>query len=244
MKNYLLFFAFILSVPLFSQEAYFHSGKNLTNYDFKVGAGESSSLLQSGNGNFYEIGLIKPFVGNHIFYSAGISLNEYNAIGSTSANSYRWNTEYLGLTGELIYSFFPKHRSSLANSEKKSDSEKDSGSEKIGNSGKKNKSSKKYSSNAFKNFDVLFNLGINGSTIIQGKQEIDGVFYDLMDQQEFSGILLGSHAGFKFKYRVSNSTSCSVGYNFFQSINLTNKTEEKLSFNTNQVQFGLYFNIN
>jgi hypothetical protein len=33
----------------------------------------------------------------------------------------------------------------------------------------------------------------------------------------------------------------SLGYAYSKSLNLSNSTDEKLSFNTNQIQFGVHF---
>lgn len=243
MKNYLLFFALSLSMQMVSQEAYFYTGKNFTKYVFKVGSGGASKFLQSGSGSSNEVGITEPFIGEHFFYSVGVSLNEYNAIGVTSANSYRWNTEYLGVGGGIVYSLFPNHRPPSAKAENKNESTKE-GETKNGKTVNKSKPVKTYRSNIFRNYDVLFNLGIKGSSILRGKQEIDGIFYDLMDNKEFSGILLGSSVGVKAKYHVTNAVSCSFGYEFFQSVNVSNKSDERLSFNTNQLLFGLHFNVN
>jgi hypothetical protein len=60
MKNYLLFTTLFLSCQLFSQEIYLNTGKNFTKYTFKDLSGQLNNNLQSGTGNFYEIGFTKP----------------------------------------------------------------------------------------------------------------------------------------------------------------------------------------
>jgi len=207
MKNYLLFIVLISSYQSFSQEIYLSTGKNFTNYNYKNSFGESNPNLKSGTGNFYEIGFTKPFKNKQLLYSLGLSLNDYNAVGGTAANTYRWDTKYLGIKGGVSYSFFPK-------------------------------------GDSVKNLDVLLNTGLMGESIIYGKQEIDGAYYDLVHEKEFSGLLFETYLGIQVKYQMSTFGFLSLGYNFSQSINISNKKEEKLLFNTNQIRFGVHFPIN
>ncbi len=206
-KKYLLFIFLIATCQVFSQEVYFNTGKNFTKYIYKNSNFQTNPNLQSGTGNFYEVGLTTPFINNHISYSTGLALNEYNAIGGNLASSYRWDTKYLGIHGGISYSFFPR------------------------------------ATNPNKNLDFGVNAGINGATIIYGKQEVNGAYYDLINQKEFSGIILESVIGFQLKYHVSSFGFLSMGYNFCQSVNLTNTTSEKLFFNTNQLELGIHFTI-
>jgi hypothetical protein len=95
-----------------------------------------------------------------------------------------------------------------------------------------------------KDFDVLVRAALNASTLVYGKQELNGLYYDLMNQKEFSGIILEPSIGIATKYAFSSFGSLSLGYNFCQSVNITNNSQEKLSFLTNQIELGLNFNIN
>ncbi len=203
-KNYFLLFLLITSFHVFSQEIYLNTGKNFTNYVYKNSFGQSDLNLQSGSGNFYEIGLTTPLKNKNILYSYGLSLNEYNAIGGDTANSYRWDTKYMGITGGLSYSFLPMNNG----------------------------------------INFLLNLGLNGGTIIYGNEEINGTYYDLVKQKEFSGLMLGSTVGLGVKYPIPSFGYLSIGYSLNQSINLSNTSKEKLSFLTNQIQLGFHFPIN
>lgn len=207
-KNYLLFTFLLTSCSIFSQELYFKTGKNFTKYVYKDESLQVNPNIQSGTGNFYEVGLAKPFINKKFSYEVGLSLNDYNAVGGNSAGSYRWDTQYLGIHGGLSYSLL-------------------------------------YSkTKPKKDFDFLIKTGLNAATIIYGKQEINGVYYDLVRQKEFSGIVVESSVGFTAKYAIPSFGALSLGYDFCQSINITNTSKEKLSFNTHQLELGVHFNIN
>lgn len=207
MKNYFLFFIFITSCSLFSQEIYLNSGKNFTQYYYKNSELQSNPNLQSGTGNFYEIGLAKPFISKHFLYSFGLTLNEFNALGGSTANSYRWDTQYLGIKAGFAYSLFSKDRT------------------------------------AKRNFNFSLHAGLSGMTIIYGKQEMDGIYYDLIHNKEFSGVVVESSLGFQIKYAIPNSGFLSIGYGFGQTINISNTTDEKISFITQQIRLGIHFPI-
>lgn len=241
MKKILLSVILLTVFNSYAQEAYLYSGNNITNYKYKIGKKAFNSNLQSGSGNFYEVGLISPIVNNRIFYSVGVSMNEFNSLGSTLTSSYKWNTRFFGVDSGISFSLFPKKNKINNNVEK--DLSKD---EKMSSDNDKSNVKKHFrnKSLSFKRFDFLVDIAVNVNTIVYGKQEIDGVYFDLLKENEFSGIFIGSKVGAKLKYLVSPYVSTSLGYSFFQNYNITNSTEEKLSFNTNQVQFGLHFNIN
>ena len=187
-----------------SQEIYFNTGKNYTNYSFNDSSKNNSNFkLQSGNGNFYEIGYTMPINYSTLNYSVGLCLNEFNAVGNSLTNSYAWDTDYLGLTNAVNFTFFNND-----------------------------------------NFDISVKGGFGVSTIIYGKQKINDTYLDLISQKEFSGIFVQPLIGLQTKYNISNDNYLSFGYNFSKSINLFNKTDEHLSFNNHQLQFGIHFITN
>lgn len=203
MKKLILLLGMICSFQsIQAQEIYFATGKNFTNYAFKSDS-DSSNNLQAGIGAFYEMGYVIPLGYEELNYAVGLSLNEYNAVGGDTVNTYRWNTEYLGIQNTLFYSFFNND-----------------------------------------SFNVGAKTGLGIATLLYGKQEINGTFYDLSSQKEFSGLLILPGFGLQAKYSLSGSSSLSLGYHFSKSVNLSNSTEEKLSFNTHQIQFGVHFNLN
>lgn len=91
---------------------------------------------------------------------------------------------------------------------------------------------------------LVFNGGIQLSTIIYGKQTVNGVVYDLLGQDEFSGVLFSPFVGGSTCYQLNDIGFLSVGYRFSTSSNPFNGSPDKLSFHTGQLQFGIHFNIN
>ena len=94
-----------------------------------------------------------------------------------------------------------------------------------------------------KNYDLLSTVGLNPSTLLSGKQQINGTYYDLTKEKEFTGLLISPSIGLQFKYNVSNLGYVSFGYNYVKSYNLSNTTNQKLGFTTNQIQFGVHIEI-
>ena len=90
-------------------------------------------------------------------------------------------------------------------------------------------------------FEGSVSGGLGIATLIYGKQNINGQYLDLSSQKEFSGLLLSPKLGLQANYNVDNDIYLSLGYAYSKSFNLTNNTPEKLSFNTNQIQFGVHF---
>lgn len=202
-KNYLLFFLLISSFQLFSQQAYFLTGSNITKYTFKSSAGVMTTQLQSGTGSSFEIGYSSPLNNQKIFYNLSLTLNDYNAVAGSPANSYKWDTKYMGVQNAVSFNF-----------------------------------------PVLNNFNLMLNGGLNLSTIIYGKQTLNGVVYDLMRQDEFSRILFSSFLGAHAKYKLNDFGFLSLGYSISKSLNPFNVSPDKLSFSTNQILFGIHFNIN
>jgi hypothetical protein len=202
-KLSLLLIAFLALTNSYSQEVYFLTGSNFTKYNFSSGQGSMSTALDSGTGTTYEMGYTRPLKNNLFSHTVGVNLNEYNAIAGTFANSYKWDTKYLGVNNSLGFS--------VPLSE---------------------------------NFKLFLNAGINLSTIIFGKQSINGAIYDLKNQDEFSGLTFIPYAGFHLKYKLNDFGYLSFGYGLSKSVMLFNISEDKLTTSTNQILFGIHFNIN
>lgn len=199
-KPLLALVVLVLSIQnIHSQEIYLQTGKNYTQYAYKSG-NSSSPSLQSGSGNFYEMGYVMTLNNEKLKYAVGLSLNEYNALGGDSNSSYSWNTQYLGINN--IFSIaFVKWKGLLASAQG----------------------------------------GVGLSTLLYGKQNLNGQYLDLASQKEFKGIWLAPHLGLSTRYNINNDLHLSLGYAYSKSFNVSNSSDEKLSFNNNQIQFGVHF---
>lgn len=202
-KISLLLIVFMALTNSYSQEVYFLTGSNFTKYNFKSSNEPMATPLQSGTGTSYEMGYTRPLKNNRFSHTIGVNLNEYNAVAGSMANSYQWDTKYLGVNNSLGLTI-----------------------------------------PLTTNFKLLLNAGLNLSTIIYGKQEINGAIYDLKSQDEFSGLIFIPNTGIHLKYKLNDFGYLSFGYGLSRSLILFNTSQEKLTTITNQILFGIHFNIN
>jgi hypothetical protein len=204
----LLLFLFLVNMG-YSQEIYFLTGKNYTNYKIRYNGSETvNGLEKNGEGDSYEIGLALPIkvqrlaFDNNLNYTIGLTLNQYNAEAGDQANNYEWKSEYVGLQNALVYSFIKSNH-----------------------------------------LDLAVKGGFNVSTIVSGSQKINNSRLELTNQKDFNGIVISPLLGIQAKCNLSEYGYLSLGYNYSRSINLTNNTDKKLSFLTNQVVFGISFEL-
>lgn len=89
----------------------------------------------------------------------------------------------------------------------------------------------------------FFSLGINTATLVEGSQFINNYYFDLTKEEDFSGILIQPSIGLNTQLTVTRNLKFVLEYHFSKSLNLLNKSDEKLSFNNHQLQLGiqLYF---
>jgi hypothetical protein len=92
-------------------------------------------------------------------------------------------------------------------------------------------------------FFISAQAGLNLSTIVYGKQQINNSANSLMGNKDFSGLLLQPTLGVNAKYYISKTGYLSLGCNLAKSYSL-NPTPDKVSFNTYQILFGGYFELN
>ena len=202
-KFYLLLIVLLALTKSYSQEVYFLTGTNFTKYNFNSQGESMVTPLQAGTGSFYEVGYDFSLNSDALSYSAAVTLNEYNTLAGTPANSYSWQTKYAG--GQMSLNYLYK---------------------------------------VTKRFKFGLRAGVNLSKIVYGKQNLNGVVYDLLDQKEFSGIYFSYFGGASANYKLNDSGYLSFGYAYSNGLNTANSTQEKVIFNNSQIQFGIHFNIN
>jgi hypothetical protein len=204
----LLLFLFLANMG-YSQEIYFLTGKNYTNYKIRYNGSEPVNALEKkGEGDSYEIGLAIPIkvqrlaFDNNLNYTVGLTLNQYNAESGDLANNYTWKTEYIGIQNALVYSFVKSNH-----------------------------------------LDVAVKGGVNVATMLHGNQTINNSRFNLNNQKDFNGVVVSPLLGLQAKCNLSEYGYLSLGYNYSRSINLTNDTNKKVSFLTNQIVFGISFEL-
>jgi len=202
-KFYLLLILLLAISNSYSQEVYILTGTNFTNYNFSTQVEPMNTKLQEGTGSFYEVGYDFSLNSDALSYSAAVTLNEYNALAGSLANTYSWQTKYAGAQMSLNY----LHK-------------------------------------VTKRFKLGLRAGVNLSKIVYGKQNSNGVIYDLLDQKEFSGIYFSYFGGASANYKLNDSGYLSIGYGYSNGLNTANSTQEKIIFNNQQILFGIHFNIN
>ena len=204
MKQKLLIVLVLLSVyAVNSQEMSFSVATNFTQFNLKNPDTYVGTPLQLGSGTAYEIAYLLPLSKEKLHYAFGLGLNEYNALAGNLANSYQWNTKYLGLKAGFEYEFL-----------------------------------------SINQFKLVPLVGMNFSTIVYGKQTTNGAVYDIRSNSEFSGLKLLPYIGFKAKYMIKDYGYLSLGYNHSVTFNPNLTTKEYLTISTNQIVFGLHFNVN
>lgn len=91
-------------------------------------------------------------------------------------------------------------------------------------------------------FFLSAKAGLNLSTILRGKQEIDNSTYNLAHNSEFSGLILQPVIGFYAKYYLSKNGYLSAGLNLSKSVKLGHNSDN-VSINNTQILFGGYFDL-
>jgi hypothetical protein len=91
-------------------------------------------------------------------------------------------------------------------------------------------------------FFLSAKAGVNLSTILSGKQEVNNAVYNIAHQKEFSGLLFQPLIGVYAKYYLSKNGYLSLGCNMSKTVKLFNNPD-RVSINTTQILFGGYFNL-
>jgi hypothetical protein len=89
--------------------------------------------------------------------------------------------------------------------------------------------------------NVAISLALNLNGIIDGKQRLNGIDYDLTEQPEFNGLFLQTETGLSIYYKVNNGFKVGLGYQYSLNNKITKNSSEVLRFSNNQIQFKLQF---
>jgi hypothetical protein len=90
-----------------AQGYYFNFGQNFTKYDYKNSLGQRNSNIKSDNGFMVDFGYQWNISSNANWqYKAGLSFQQFNAVGKNATYDYSWKTDYLGIQNSLSYNIY------------------------------------------------------------------------------------------------------------------------------------------
>ncbi len=91
-----------LFVPLFSfaQTWNLSIGANNTNYIFTNSSGVNPTFIKPGSGLQFNLGYEKS-LSKRFVYDAGLTYNQYNAVGDVQNIPFSYQTDFLGLSGGI-----------------------------------------------------------------------------------------------------------------------------------------------
>ena len=91
--------------------------------------------------------------------------------------------------------------------------------------------------------DLSVKMGIGVASLINGQQSINGLTYDLTDNDEFKGLWLQPFGGLHLLYYATSDIGVGTGYTFTKACG--GKSDgQSLSFNNSQLQFLIKINLN
>lgn len=94
------------------------------------------------------------------------------------------------------------------------------------------------------NYFMGIKLGANVNKILYGKEEINGIFYDLRKEDDFKRFLFQYVVGLDVKYNVNNQISIGLGFSLINSSNLSNLDSTKFFINNKQIMASIFFIVN
>jgi hypothetical protein len=92
-------------------------------------------------------------------------------------------------------------------------------------------------------YNISAKVGANVEKIVYGKEEINGIFYDITKTDDFKSFLLQYSFGLDAKYLVTDGIKIDLGYSVINSLNNTKHTDDKFYIKTRQISVGIYFEI-
>ncbi|MFD1615067.1 hypothetical protein [Gelatiniphilus marinus] len=108
-KQLLAYLVFFTGLSLYSQQLYMEYGSTISAFDYKNSQGQPLDNLLSKSKSYFGMGY-RQVVNKQktMFISAGVSYNNYGAIGSESSvdNFFAWDVSYLGIKAGLDIRLF------------------------------------------------------------------------------------------------------------------------------------------
>lgn len=97
----------------------------------------------------------------------------------------------------------------------------------------------------FRTKRLAFDLrtGFNVGGLIYGKENINGVIYDLSKVPDFKGLQFSGSAGLQLSFQATDNIGVTLGYDNLKSINTSTQYPDFFLMDTQQVLFGVNFKI-
>ena len=92
---------------------------------------------------------------------------------------------------------------------------------------------------SLKSFYIYLKAGGGLNSILYGKQNINGVVYDIKDNGDFNGAVFHVLLGLQAKFKASEYCQLSIGYNYLKTVNKLKKPEQ-FYIEANQIMFGIH----
>lgn len=94
-----------------------------------------------------------------------------------------------------------------------------------------------------KRSDLVLKLGVSMQTLVYGKQQINLVQMDILNNREFSGLNIGLQAGLAYNYKINSDCAVNLGYTHGKLFNVSNSMPEKSLLTNQNLSVGLALKI-
>ena len=86
-------------------------------------------------------------------------------------------------------------------------------------------------------------LGTSMQTLVYGKQQINLVQMDILNNREFSGLNIGLQSGLVYHYQINSDCGVNLGYTLMQLFNVSNSNPQNTIIANQNVSVGFAVNI-
>jgi len=94
-----------------------------------------------------------------------------------------------------------------------------------------------------KRSDLALKFGTTLQTLVYGKQQINLIQMDILNNREFSGLNIGLQSGLVYHFRINPDCGVNLGYTYAQLFNVSNTTPEKTILSNQNVSVGFTVKI-
>jgi len=91
---------------------------------------------------------------------------------------------------------------------------------------------------------VALKGGLGLATLIHGRQQIDGVRYNLSRQDEFKGMFICPQIGLSYNLSLNKDVSLRLDYDYARQLSMGKNPNPKLQFNNHSLRLGFSVDLN